>query len=68
MLKQQVKTMDQGRRELIKGAGALACGMLLLTVRGAKATPDTMQAAITSVVGNAEIGKGRGDTRHSAAG
>ncbi len=51
--------MNQGRRELIKGAGALACGMLLLTVRSAKATPDTMQAAITGVFGNAEIGKGR---------
>jgi sulfur-oxidizing protein SoxY len=51
--------MDQGRRELIKGAGAFACGMLLLTVRNAHATPATMQAAITSVFGNAEIGKGR---------
>ena len=51
--------MNQGRRELIKGAGVLACGMLLLTVRSAKATPDTMQAAISGVFGNAEIGKGR---------
>jgi len=51
--------MDQGRRNLIKGAGALACGMLLLTVRGAGATPASMQAQIKSVIGNAEVGKGK---------
>jgi len=51
--------MDQGRRDLIKGAGALACGMLLLTVRGAGATPASMQAQIKNVIGNAEVGKGK---------
>ena len=51
-------TIDQGRRTLIKGAGALACG-LLLTVRRSDATPASMQAAIRSVFGNAEIGRGK---------
>ncbi|HEY7972382.1 MAG TPA: SoxY-related AACIE arm protein [Xanthobacteraceae bacterium] len=50
--------MDQGRRTLIKGAGALACG-LLLTVHRSDATPASMQAAIRSVFGNAEIGGGK---------
>src|SRR4051812_29158840 len=51
--------MDHGRRELIKGAGALTCGLLLFTVRSAEATPATMQTAIRNVFGNAEIGRGR---------
>jgi sulfur-oxidizing protein SoxY len=51
-------TIDQGRRTLIKGAGALACG-LLLTARRSDATPASMQAAIRSVFGNAEIGRGK---------
>jgi sulfur-oxidizing protein SoxY len=51
-------TIDQGRRTLIKGAGALACG-LLLTVNRSDATPASMQAAIRSVFGNAEIGRGK---------
>jgi sulfur-oxidizing protein SoxY len=51
-------TIDQGRRTLIKGAGALACG-LLLTVHRSDATPASMQAAIRSVFGNAEIGRGK---------
>jgi sulfur-oxidizing protein SoxY len=51
-------TIDEGRRALLKGAGALACG-LLLTVRKSEATPASMQAAIRTVFGNAEIGKGR---------
>ena len=51
-------TIDQGRRTLIKGAGALACG-LLLTVHRSDATPASMQTAIRSVFGNAEIGKGK---------
>jgi sulfur-oxidizing protein SoxY len=50
--------IDQDRRALIKGAGALACG-LLLTVRASEATPASMQAAIRTVFGNAEIGKGK---------
>jgi hypothetical protein len=51
-------TIDQGRRTLIKGAGALACG-LLLTVHRSDATPASMQTAIRSVFGNAEIGRGK---------
>jgi sulfur-oxidizing protein SoxY len=51
-------TIDQGRRTLIKGAGALACG-LLLTVHRSDGTPASMQTAIRSVFGNAEIGKGK---------
>jgi sulfur-oxidizing protein SoxY len=51
-------TIDQSRRALIKGAGALVCGVLL-TVRKSEATPASMQAAIRTVFGNAEIGKGK---------
>jgi sulfur-oxidizing protein SoxY len=51
--------MDPGRRELIKGAGALACGLLQFTVRSAEPTPAAMQTAIRNVFGNAEIGRGR---------
>jgi sulfur-oxidizing protein SoxY len=51
-------TIDQSRRALIKGAGALVCGQLL-TVRKSEATPASMQAAIRTVFGNAEIGKGK---------
>ena len=51
-------TIDQSRRTLIKGAGALACG-LLLTVHRSDATPASMQGAIRSVFGNAEIGRGK---------
>jgi sulfur-oxidizing protein SoxY len=51
--------MDQARRELLKGAGALACGMLLLGVRAANATPASMQAQIRNIIGSADIGKGK---------
>ena len=51
--------MDHGRRELLKGAGALACGMLLLGVRAANATPASMQAQIRNIIGSADIGKGK---------
>jgi sulfur-oxidizing protein SoxY len=51
-------TIDQSRRALIGGAGALVCGVLL-TVRKSEATPASMQAAIRTVFGNAEIGKGK---------
>ena len=52
-------TIDLDRRDLIKGASALACGMLLLAVRKADATPASMQAAIRDVFGNTEIGRGK---------
>lgn len=49
------------RRDLLKAAGALAgCGGLtLLAVRPAAATPEMMQDAVRSVVGEATIGKGK---------
>ena len=50
-------TINKGRRDLIKGASALAC--VLLAVRKADATPASMQAAIRDVFGNAEIGRGK---------
>jgi len=51
--------MDQNRRELLKGAGAFAGGMLLLATHKAEATPAAMRAAIKNLVGNADVGKGR---------
>lgn len=49
------------RRDLLKAAGVLAgCGGLtLLAVRPAAATPELMQDAVRSVVGEATIGKGK---------
>lgn len=51
----------RSRRDLLKAAGALAgCGGLtLLAVRPAAATPEMMQDAVRSVVGEATIGKGK---------
>jgi sulfur-oxidizing protein SoxY len=51
--------MDQSRRELLKGAGAFAGGLLLVSVRAADATPASMQATIRNALGDVEIGKGR---------
>ena len=51
--------MDQNRRELLTGAGALAGGLLLVSMRPADATPATMRAAIRNVLGDVEIGKGK---------
>jgi sulfur-oxidizing protein SoxY len=51
--------MDQSRRELLKGAGAFAGGMLLLAVHKAEATPASMQAAIKNLVGSTDVGKGK---------
>jgi sulfur-oxidizing protein SoxY len=52
--------MMQGstRRELLLGSGASAAA-LLLAVHAAQATPESLQAAIRNVTGNAEIGKGK---------
>src|SRR6516164_9582054 len=52
--------MMQGptRRELVLGSGAAAAA-LLLAVRAAEATPESLQAAIRNVAGNAEIGRGK---------
>ena len=50
-------TIDKGRRDLIKGASALACGMLLLAVRKADATPASMQGAIRNIFGTGVGGK-----------
>ena len=46
------------RRELLLGASASGAA-LLLTVYPADATPESLQAAIRKVSGNAEIGKGK---------
>ncbi len=51
--------MDQSRRELLTGAGALAGGLLLVRVRTAKATPSSMLGAMHNVLGDVEIGKGK---------
>jgi sulfur-oxidizing protein SoxY len=51
--------MDQTRRELLTSAGALAGGLLLVSMRPADATPATMRAAIRNVLGDVEIGKGK---------
>jgi sulfur-oxidizing protein SoxY len=51
--------MDQSRRELLTGAGALAAGVLLVRIRAADATPASMRAAIRNVLGDVEIGKGK---------
>ena len=51
--------MDQNRRELLTGAGALAGGLLLVSMRPADATPASMRAAIRNVLGDVEIGKGK---------
>src|SRR6516165_4456853 len=51
--------MDQSRRELLTGAGALAGGLLLANVRSADATPASMKAAIRNVLGDVEIGRGK---------
>src|ERR1700741_3921934 len=51
--------MNQTRRELLSGAGALAGGLLLVRMRPADATPATMRAAIRNVLGDVEIGKGK---------
>jgi len=51
--------MNQSRRELLIGAGALAGGLLLVSKRPADATPAMMRAAIRNVLGDVEIGKGK---------
>ena len=51
----------QSRRDILQGAAALTgCGALLrLTVRPAAATPEMMQDAVRSVVGEAPVSKGK---------
>jgi sulfur-oxidizing protein SoxY len=51
----------QSRRDILQGAATLAgCGALLrLTVRPAVATPEMMQDAVRSVVGEAPVSKGK---------
>ncbi len=46
------------RRELLIGAGATGAAMLLV-VKPAAATPDTMRAAIRSVIGEAQVRTGK---------
>jgi sulfur-oxidizing protein SoxY len=49
------------RREILKSAGALAsCGAVLrLAIRPAAATPEMMQDAVRSVIGEATVKKGK---------
>ena len=48
------------RRQFLIGAASLAGGMItVLPVTDARATPDTMQAAIKKVVGSAALRKGK---------
>ena len=48
------------RRDMLRKGGAFAAGgATLLALRPARATPETMQAAIRQVVGEAAINKGR---------
>lgn len=49
------------RRDVLRGAGALAAGGLLpiVTVRPASATPAEMEAAILAVTGGAKLNAGR---------
>jgi len=48
------------RRQFLIGAASLAGGMItVLPVTDARATPDTMQAAIKKVVGSSALRKGK---------
>jgi sulfur-oxidizing protein SoxY len=51
--------MNATRRELLIGAGATGAAAVLLAVRPAAATPETMRAAIRSVVGEAQVKTGK---------
>jgi sulfur-oxidizing protein SoxY len=52
---------DRSRREILKAAGVLAgCGTLMrLSIRPAAATPEMMQDAIRSAIGETPIKKGK---------
>jgi sulfur-oxidizing protein SoxY len=58
---EQTGMSTTNRRDLLKGAGALTIAgpATLLVVRPARATPESMQAAIDKVVGAAKISKGK---------
>lgn len=48
------------RRSVLKGAGVLTlAGSVFLTIRPARATPQTMQAAIDKIVGRAKVTRGK---------
>jgi sulfur-oxidizing protein SoxY len=53
--------IGHSRRDILQSAAALAgCGALLrLTIRPAAATPEMMQEAVRSVVGEAPVSKGK---------
>jgi sulfur-oxidizing protein SoxY len=52
---------DRSRREILKAAGVLAgCGTFVrLSIRPAAATPEMMQDAIRSVIGETPVNKGK---------
>ena len=53
--------MRHSRRQILQAAGALAggIGLLRLTVRPAAATPEMMQDAVRSAIGEAPVQKGK---------
>jgi sulfur-oxidizing protein SoxY len=50
---------DRSRRDILKAAGALAGGGVLLSIRPAAATPETMKDAVRAVIGEAPVKKGK---------
>ena len=52
---------DRSRREILKAAGAMAGGGVFLRIatRPALATPETMQEAVRTAIGEATVKKGR---------
>jgi len=50
---------DRSRREILQAAAALAGGGVLLSIRPAAATPETMKDAVRAVIGEAPVKKGK---------
>jgi sulfur-oxidizing protein SoxY len=49
----------RSRREILQAASALAGGGVLLSIRPAAATPETMKDAVRAVIGEAPVKKGK---------
>jgi sulfur-oxidizing protein SoxY len=50
---------DRSRREILQAAAALAGGGVLLSIRPVAATPEMMQDAVRSIIGEAPVKKGK---------
>jgi sulfur-oxidizing protein SoxY len=50
---------NRSRREILQAAAALAGGGVLLSIRPAAATPETMKDAVRAVIGEAPVKKGK---------